>query len=172
MHQQHQRRRQQLVCRAGPPPPPQVSTTTVQQPQRQPPQQPPPKARKLQRHERLRDPAKIGAQGSATVSVNDAGGPVSLATYMQLPVEQYYILDPNQITLLSGNTFILSVPTKINLLGASLQPVITVEVTTGALHFDCGRVLAFWLPLVRQQVLAFWLQLVLQQVLAVNPRLL
>jgi hypothetical protein len=61
--------------------------------------------------------------------VDDAGGPVSLATYMQLPVEQYYILDPSQIALVSGNTFVLSVP-KINLLGASLQPVITVEVTS------------------------------------------
>jgi hypothetical protein len=61
--------------------------------------------------------------------VKDVGGPVSLATYMQLPVEQYYILDPSQIQLLSGNTFVLSVP-KINLLGASLQPVITVEVTS------------------------------------------
>jgi hypothetical protein len=61
--------------------------------------------------------------------VNDVGGPVSLATYMQLPVEQYYILDPSQIQLLSGNTFVLSVP-RINLLGASLQPVITVEVTS------------------------------------------
>jgi hypothetical protein len=63
--------------------------------------------------------------------VNDVGGPVSLATYMQLPVEQYYILDPSQIQLLSGNTFVLSVP-KINLLGASLQPVITVEVKSEA----------------------------------------
>lgn len=61
--------------------------------------------------------------------VNDAGGPVSLATYMQLPVEQYYCLDPSQIQLLAGNTFVLSVP-KITLLGASLQPVITVEVTS------------------------------------------
>jgi hypothetical protein len=63
--------------------------------------------------------------------VHDVGSPVSLATYMQLPVEQYYILDPSQIQLLSGNTFVLSVP-KINLLGASLQPVITVEVTSEA----------------------------------------
>jgi hypothetical protein len=63
--------------------------------------------------------------------VNDVGGPVSLATYMQLPVEQYYILDPSQIQLLSGNTFVLSVP-KINLLGTSLQPVITVKVTSEA----------------------------------------
>lgn len=85
--------------------------------------------KKLQRHERLRDPAKIGSRGAATVMVDDAGGSVSLATYMQLPVEQYYILDPSQIALVSGNTFVLSVP-KINLLGASLQPVITVEVTS------------------------------------------
>jgi hypothetical protein len=94
-------------------------------------QQAPQVLRKLQRQDRLRDPAKIGSRGSATVMVNDVGGPVSLATYMQLPVEQYYILDPSQIQLLSGNTFVLSVP-KINLLGASLQPVITVEVTTEA----------------------------------------
>jgi hypothetical protein len=44
-------------------------------------------------------------------------------------VEQYYILDPKQIQFVSGNRFILSVP-RIQLLGASLQPVIEVQVTS------------------------------------------
>lgn len=44
-------------------------------------------------------------------------------------MEQYYILDPKQIQFVSGNRFILSVP-RIQLLGASLQPVIEVEVTS------------------------------------------
>jgi hypothetical protein len=54
---------------------------------------------------------------------------ISLDAYMRLPVEQYYILDPSQIQFLSGNMFILSVP-KINLLTATLQPVIQVQVTS------------------------------------------
>lgn len=127
-------RPQRLLCRPSAGPQAGVSTSTTAHATTaaaaaasRPAQQP--QVRKLQRHERLRDPAKIGSKGSATVMVNDMGGAVSLATYMQLPVEQYYILDPSQIQLLSGNTFVLSVP-KINLLGASLQPVITVEVSS------------------------------------------
>lgn len=46
-----------------------------------------------------------------------------------LPYLCSYILDPSQIQFLSGNTFVLSVP-KINLLTATLQPVIQVQVTS------------------------------------------
>jgi hypothetical protein len=49
---------------------------------------------------------------------------------MRLPVEQYYILDPNQITFLAGNRFILAVP-RIELFGSWLQPTIEVEVFPG-----------------------------------------
>ncbi|WIA38300.1 hypothetical protein OEZ86_001640 [Tetradesmus obliquus] len=56
------------------------------------------------------------------------GEDISLDAYMRLPVEQYYILDPKQIQFVAGNRFILSVP-RIQLLGASLQPVIEVCVT-------------------------------------------
>lgn len=120
---------QRLLCRSGPP---QVSTSVPTQVEAgRPRQQPQPVQQLRKRHELLRDPAKIGSRGTATVMVNDVGGPVSLTNYMRLPVEQYYILDPSQIQLLSGNTFVLSVP-RINLLGATLQPVITVEVTSEA----------------------------------------
>eukprot|EP00882_Tetradesmus_deserticola_P020094 GHRQ01021653.1.p1 GENE.GHRQ01021653.1~~GHRQ01021653.1.p1 ORF type:complete len:180 (+),score=65.66 GHRQ01021653.1:250-789(+) len=92
---------------------------------------------KLQRHELLNNPAEIGSNGTATVRVKDmghalassTGEDISLDAYMRLPVEQYYILDPKQIQFVSGNRFILSVP-RIQLLGASLQPVIEVEVTS------------------------------------------
>lgn len=43
------------------------------------------------------------------VTVKDAAGAVSLATYMKLPIEQYFVLDPSQITFLSGNRFSLKV---------------------------------------------------------------
>lgn len=52
----------------------------------------------LQRHQRLRDPARIGAEGSSTVNVRDMSHTVmnsngvqediSLDAYMRLPVEQ------------------------------------------------------------------------------------
>lgn len=52
----------------------------------------------VQRHQRLRDPAQIGAQGSSTVNVQDMSYTVtnssgvqediSLYAYMRLPVEQ------------------------------------------------------------------------------------
>jgi Protein of unknown function (DUF1997) len=51
----------------------------------------------------------------------------SLDAYMRLPVEQYYILDPSTISFLSGSTFVLRVP-RLQLLGASLAPVIQVHV--------------------------------------------
>jgi hypothetical protein len=90
---------------------------------------PAPAPQLVQRYERLRDPAKIGARGSTTVLLDDAGGDVALATYMRLPVEQYYCLDPSQIKQLSGSTFTLSVP-RVSLLGTSLEPVIQVQVTS------------------------------------------
>eukprot|EP00775_Hariotina_reticulata_P004128 gene4128-4374_t len=75
----------------------------------------------------LKDPAEIGARGTATASIRDMGGDLSIHTYMTLPVEQYYILDPSKVQFLAGNRFILSVP-RLQLLGASLQPVIEVQV--------------------------------------------
>ena len=85
----------------------------------------------------LRDPARLTAQSSASVSVADAGGAVALGAYMRLPVEQYYVLDPSQISALDGGDsvgggsgagrFELRVP-RVSLLGASLEPVLEVEV--------------------------------------------
>lgn len=45
----------------------------------------------------LHRPARLAASGRASCAVRDAGGDVSLETYMRLPVEQYYILDPRQV---------------------------------------------------------------------------
>lgn len=77
----------------------------------------------------LRSPALISACGEATCTVRDAGGALSLQSYMRLPVEQYYILDPSQIRFLESNVFQLAVP-PINLLGTSLQPRLRVAVAT------------------------------------------
>ena len=63
------------------------------QPQPQPPSGPPRSAS----GRALSAPARLEASGTASVAVRDAGGDVSLGTYMRLPVEQYYILDPSQV---------------------------------------------------------------------------
>lgn len=42
--------------------------------------------------------------------MQDVGGSASLAQYMLLPVEQYFVLDPKQISWIEGNRFHLSVP--------------------------------------------------------------
>ncbi|KAI8465071.1 MAG: hypothetical protein J3K34DRAFT_461617 [Monoraphidium minutum] len=76
----------------------------------------------------LSRPARLAASGRAACAVADAGGGVSLDAYMRLPVEQYYILDPRQIRFLESSRFQLSVP-RISLLGASLEPLIDVEVS-------------------------------------------
>ena len=47
---------------------------------------------------------------SPSVLLQDYGGEVSLATYMTLPLEQYFVLDPNQIKFIDGNCFLLTVP--------------------------------------------------------------
>eukprot|EP00879_Flechtneria_rotunda_P003255 GHRR01003479.1.p1 GENE.GHRR01003479.1~~GHRR01003479.1.p1 ORF type:complete len:349 (+),score=112.10 GHRR01003479.1:317-1363(+) len=106
----------QHVCRSGRPQFTHVTTAVPDSP-----------SRPLQRHQLLQDPAQIGAKGSATATIKDMGGHISLDSYMRLPVEQYYILDPSQIQFLQDNRFVLSVP-RINLLGAGLQPIIEVEV--------------------------------------------
>ncbi|GAX80105.1 hypothetical protein CEUSTIGMA_g7543.t1 [Chlamydomonas eustigma] len=66
--------------------------------------------RHSRRREDLNDPAEIGAIGTASVKVPDQGGSVALATYMTLPVEQYFVLDPDQIKFLEGSRFLLTVP--------------------------------------------------------------
>eukprot|EP00955_Chlamydomonas_euryale_P050007 354439-Chlamydomonas_euryale.AAC.4 len=43
-------------------------------------------------------------------TVQDQGGDVSLSKYMTLPVEQYFVLDPQQIRWIEGNRFALTVP--------------------------------------------------------------
>lgn len=48
----------------------------------------------------------------------DFGSDLSLDAYMQLPVEQYYELDPTMIWPLEGNRFALKVPrVNVSLLG-------------------------------------------------------
>ena len=43
-------------------------------------------------------------------ALQDSGGALSLTSYMELPVEQYYELDPQMIRPLGGNRFALTVP--------------------------------------------------------------
>jgi hypothetical protein len=52
--------------------------------------------------------------------LQDYGGDVSLSAYMQLPIEQYFVLNPSQITFIGGSRFQLHVP-RINV-SDTLQP--------------------------------------------------
>ena len=45
-----------------------------------------------------------------TRCLQDYGGPLSLSSYMTLPVEQYFVLDPKQIRWIEANRFHLVVP--------------------------------------------------------------
>lgn len=52
---------------------------------------------------------------------------MSLNTYMTLPLEQYFVLDPSQITFLGGSRFRLKVP-RINILNVWVEPLVEVTV--------------------------------------------
>ncbi|CAG9461628.1 unnamed protein product [Pedinophyceae sp. YPF-701] len=75
----------------------------------------------------LRSPAKIGCKSKSTIEVHDQGGDVSLATYMQLPVEQYFVLEPGMITSLGGNLFRFQVPS-LKFFNLRIDPVVEVMV--------------------------------------------
>ncbi|GIL79803.1 hypothetical protein Vretimale_12422 [Volvox reticuliferus] len=77
----------------------------------------------------LLDPAQIGASGSASAKFQILPQYESLQSYMMLPVEQYFVLDPKQISHLGGNRFVLTVP-RINLFNLWLEAVVEVSVTT------------------------------------------
>ena len=62
--------------------------------------------------------------------LQDFGSDLSLDTYMQLPVEQYYELDPTMIRPLGGKRFALQVP----------------RVNVGACLFGCMASLPACLP--------------------------
>ena len=54
---------------------------------------------------------------------------MSLSSYMTLPVEQYFVLDPSMIKPLGGNKFKLQVP-PINVFNITLRAVAEIRVTT------------------------------------------
>lgn len=74
----------------------------------------------------LEDPANIGSSYSCDVAVRDEGGDLSLSSYMQLPVEQYYELDPKMIKPLGGRRFALCVP-RVELLGVWVEPLVEIR---------------------------------------------
>ncbi|KAL3139843.1 hypothetical protein ABBQ38_004141 [Trebouxia sp. C0009 RCD-2024] len=77
--------------------------------------------------EDLHNPAHIGGSAKSEVSVQDFGSDLSLDAYMQLPVEQYYELDPTMIWPLEGNRFALKVP-RVNLFNVWVEPLVEVTV--------------------------------------------
>lgn len=87
--------------------------------------------RRAKSPEELNDPAKIGATGNASTRFAVLPTYESLSSYMLLPVEQYFVLDPKQIAHLGGNRFVLTVP-RINLFNVWLEAVVEVSVVTSA----------------------------------------
>ncbi|KAJ9529659.1 hypothetical protein QJQ45_014426 [Haematococcus lacustris] len=89
--------------------------------------------REARQPEDLDDPAQIGARTHCVVKAKErslcTGQDVSLGTYMTLPVEQYFVLDPKQIRHLDGNRFVLLVP-RISIFNIWLEPEVEVTVTT------------------------------------------
>ncbi|DBA67138.1 TPA: hypothetical protein ACH3X2_001461 [Trebouxia sp. C0005] len=77
--------------------------------------------------EDLQDPAHIGGSAKSEVAVQDFGNDLSLEAYMQLPVEQYYELDPAMIRPLGGKRFALQVP-RVNLFNVWVEPLVEVVV--------------------------------------------
>lgn len=60
--------------------------------------------------------------------MQDFGSDLSLEAYMQLPVEQYYELDPAMIRPLGGKRFALQVP-RVNLFNVWVEPLVEVAVS-------------------------------------------
>lgn len=83
------------------------------------------------RVEDLNDPAHIGGSSIATRDVQDFGSDLSIETYMQLPVEQYYELDPAMIRPLGSNRFALQVP-RVHLFNVWVEPLVEVQVQQAA----------------------------------------
>lgn len=81
----------------------------------------------------LRDPVELTAATQARVAVEDAGGEAALSAYMTLPVEQYFVLDPESVTRLGGSVFRCRVP-RLAFLSVWLEPEIDVEVLISATH--------------------------------------
>lgn len=88
----------------------------------------PPGLKRARVVEDLKDPLQIGASGAASHKLDAFPGDVSLTRYMELPVEQYFVLDPKQIQFLGGDRFLLIVP-RINILNVWVEPLVEVSVT-------------------------------------------
>ncbi|GFR48848.1 hypothetical protein Agub_g10802, partial [Astrephomene gubernaculifera] len=84
--------------------------------------------RRAKLKEELNNPVKIGASGTASSRFKILPAYEPLQSYMLLPVEQYFVLDPKQIAHLGGNRFVLSVP-RINIFNLYLDAVVEVTVT-------------------------------------------
>ena len=63
----------------------------------------------------------------AKEKVTDYNGDVSLTAYMQLPLEQYFVLDPNQIKFIEANRFLLTVPRQ-TFFSLWLEPEVEISV--------------------------------------------
>jgi len=76
---------------------------------------------------RLSNPAKIGCTSAAFCEVTGTQGAGSLDRYMRLPVEQYFVLDPNMIQSLGGNRFTCQIP-RLNFFNLWIEPMVEVSV--------------------------------------------
>lgn len=85
--------------------------------------------RRAKTKDELKDPAQIGATGTASKTFQILPQYESLDAYMTLPVEQYFVLDPKQISHLGGNRFELTVP-RINIFNLWIEAFVEVSVNS------------------------------------------
>eukprot|EP00470_Lotharella_oceanica_P004198 CAMPEP_0170172920 /NCGR_PEP_ID=MMETSP0040_2-20121228/6190_1 /TAXON_ID=641309 /ORGANISM="Lotharella oceanica, Strain CCMP622" /LENGTH=124 /DNA_ID=CAMNT_0010413825 /DNA_START=336 /DNA_END=707 /DNA_ORIENTATION=+ len=79
----------------------------------------------------LRNPVRLSVNHNNTRTVRNYGGEVGINKYMQLPVEQYSMLNESMIIRNSENPgkFILKVP-RLQFFNVWVQPRVEVEVET------------------------------------------
>jgi len=95
---------------------------------------------KTHRAPTLKDTVRLTGNSSFSVQVLDRGGPLSVDSYMRLPIEQYSHLDSSMIEPLGGNTFRLIVP-RISMFNLWVQPSVDILVTLLVTHGTQPRVI-------------------------------
>lgn len=71
--------------------------------------------------------AKAEVSAEVTVDQGDVGEQEALQSYLQLPIEQYFIIDPNQITQVGPNDFVFSLP-KLHFFNVWVAPEVSMAV--------------------------------------------
>eukprot|EP00213_Chloropicon_mariensis_P005467 CAMPEP_0197484424 /NCGR_PEP_ID=MMETSP1309-20131121/57396_1 /TAXON_ID=464262 /ORGANISM="Genus nov. species nov., Strain RCC998" /LENGTH=295 /DNA_ID=CAMNT_0043027063 /DNA_START=152 /DNA_END=1039 /DNA_ORIENTATION=- len=71
--------------------------------------------------------AHLNAKSEYEVQVNGQDGSCSIGNYLKLPIEQYFISDPDRITKISQNEFVFQLP-KLKFFNVWVAPGVTMSV--------------------------------------------